>query len=433
MLKILLIFIFLYAGWIKNLRCEQIPEPTYPDVGKPCPSFTLRNIRYFKLNKATLQDFRGKWLVLDFWNKYCGACVSSFPRVSALQKRFVDNVQFMMVGIQDAEREIEPMFRRLHEEENLAMPCGFDSLLAQRFDIYAAPYIIVIDPAGIVQAITYSLNTEDIIGFLEGRPPRLQKAYRMHEDEAPKTFFDHQRPFLINGNGGPDSVFLFRSLLSVWDGFTQVWDIPKTIERDSAKGMFQVVGVPLIRLFHFAYSGKSWPDSDYAMEPILEVRDSSLFQWSTVHSENLFCYSLQIATNKAGRQSLQQKLRRDLEDYFGYTAAVEMRHFPCWRLIATPEARRRLASRGGKEVFEKIIFKADFKARNWPFRNFVRLLQAHCKEKIIDETAIRGNIDIKIESALSDIEAIRAAIQPWGLDLEPAQESHRVLVIRDSP
>lgn len=425
--------LFLFMGWIQTIRCEQMNEPTYPEIGKSCPDFILHNIRYYKQKQASLNDFLGKWLILDFWNSHCGACVASFPKVSAIQKKFMNEVQFMMVGIQDPEGQIESIFARFRKEENLVMPCGFDSLLAQRFDIYTAPYIIVVDPVGCVRAITYSLDAEDVRGFLEDRPPRLDKAYRMHEDRESKTVFNNMRPLLINGNGGPDSVFLFRSILSAWDGFTQPGYIPATIDEDSAIGMFQVMGVPLIRLFHFAYSGKSWPGNDYAIEPVLEVRNSGPFQWSTVHSSNLFCYSLQIPANKVTRISLQHKLQRDLEDYFGYTASIELRPVPCWRLTTTSEAKRRLASRGGREIFRTIIPKADFEAKNWPFSQLVQLLQGHCKEKILDESGITGNIDIKIESALSDIHVIKAVLQPLGINLEPTQKTHKVLVIRDKP
>lgn len=433
MIRILVFFVFLHIGWIQSIHGEQMAEPSYPEIGKPCPDFTLRNIRYYKQKQANLRDFQGKWLVLDFWNTHCGACIASFPHVSALQKQFELNVQFMMVGIQDQEGQIESIFARFRKEEGLLMPCGFDSLLAQRFDIYQSPYILVIDPAGIVRAITYALNAVDISGFLEGHPPKLKKVYRMHEEEEPKLVFDSRRPLLVNGNGGPDSGYLFRSLLSAWDGFTQPWYVPSSIEQDSAKGMFQVLGVPLVMLFNYAYAGKKWPGSEYAIDPVLEMKDSSLFQWSTVHSSNLFCYSLQFPPNKMGTISLQRKLCRDLEDYLGFTAAIEMRAFPCWRLVAKPGASRRLASHGGRQEFRTIIPRADFEAKNWPFSQFVQLLQGHCKDKIVDETGITGTIDIKIESAFSDIPAIRTALQAWGLDLVPGQGSHKVLVIRDMP
>jgi hypothetical protein len=54
----------------------------YPEVGKPCPDFTLHNIEYYSKKEASVKDFRGKWLILDFWNKGCGACIASFPKIN---------------------------------------------------------------------------------------------------------------------------------------------------------------------------------------------------------------------------------------------------------------------------------------------------------------------------------------------------------------
>src|SRR5882757_4034438 len=113
---ILMVLLLLYVSAI-HAQTESLT--VYPKVGKPCPDFILRNIRYFTKNQATLQDFHGKWLVLDFWNRYCGACVASFPKISALQKEFGEKVQFMMVGIEDPEKRIEPMYAKYRIKENL--------------------------------------------------------------------------------------------------------------------------------------------------------------------------------------------------------------------------------------------------------------------------------------------------------------------------
>src|ERR1700737_2636278 len=68
------------------------------EVGKPCPNFVLHNIEYFPKTQASLKDFKGKWLVLDFWNRYCASCVNSFPKTNDMQKEFYNNVQFIYVG-----------------------------------------------------------------------------------------------------------------------------------------------------------------------------------------------------------------------------------------------------------------------------------------------------------------------------------------------
>jgi len=406
----------------------------YPEPGHPCPAFVLRNVRYYPRSQARLEDFRGKWLVLDFWNKSCGACIVSFPKVSKLQQSFSGQVQFMMVGIQDPENQIEAMYAKYRVKKQLVMPCAFDSSLARRFDIYTAPYIIVIDPAGVVQAITYSLSAEDIEGFLSGHPPRLAKAYRMHEEEIDMTIpFDHGRPFLIGGNGGSDTAFLFRSVLALWDGFTQQTYIPATITADSGTGLFQVLGVPLNRLYNYAYYGTPNAGPGYHAEPVLETKDSALFRWSSARSTNIFSYSIKVPPAWADGPHLQALLQKDLAQYFGYQVTVETHQFPCWKRVGDTTAAVKLRTRGGERTFRQKVLHADFSLQNRSFDNFVMLLGYYSEHDIEDATGLSGNIDIEVSGFLDDPAVLRKSLRRYGLDLVPSERSLRVLVIKDKP
>lgn len=419
-------------SFLCSLRAQ---NEKYPTVGQPCPDFLLRNIKYYSIPKATLKDFKGKWLVLDFWNKSCGACIASFPKVSALQKEFGDKVQFMLVGIQDKEKQIEPLYARFREHENLIVPCAFDSVLANQFDIYTAPYIIVINELGVVQSISTSLNSADMREFLKGNVPRLAKAYRVHEEEVVDSLvpYNPKKHFLVNGNGGIDSVFLFRSIFTIFDYFKQHASVPRSIEGDIYKGRFQVLGVPLEVLYNYAYYGISRPDSGYNSRAILEVENQTLFQYSYSHNENLFCYSLTVPESKANKEDMEFIMRRDLENYFGYTAAVEERKFPCFRLVATESAKEQLRTKGEARRFKFTVPKIEFIAQNFSIDDLLRILRNFSGKDIIDGSGITGNIDIHINCILNDINDVSRELRNHGLDLVPDERVKKVLVIRDKP
>src|SRR6186997_2923804 len=42
-------------------------NPLVPVVGEAMPEFLLRNVEYYSKSEVTLDDFKGKWLMLDFW------------------------------------------------------------------------------------------------------------------------------------------------------------------------------------------------------------------------------------------------------------------------------------------------------------------------------------------------------------------------------
>jgi thiol-disulfide isomerase/thioredoxin len=419
---------------------SQIKNPdNYPQVGKLCPDFTLRNIRYYSSNQATRNDFKGKWLILDFWNKHCGACFSSFPKVSAMQKEFGEKVQFISVGIQDPEKQIETIFAKYRSKENLSMPCAFDSLLAQKWEIYTAPHIIIIDDHEIVRGITNSLYPEQIQTFLDGKEPELAKTYDPIDTIDNKIPFDDSRPFLMNGNGGADSNFLLRSIISRFNLNKQSQFIPESMSESVKEGRFQVLGVPLFFLFNYAYFGEKMPGG-YAGDsisgrcqnfPALEIRDSSVFQYSFGQDKNLFAYSLIMDSSKASIDKFQRILQSDLKNYFDLDARIEMRKCRCWKITATEKVKMRLRSKGGIESIKPTKF--GYKAKNLPYSNIQSWIYQHFPlECIFDETGIVGNINISIENDIwTNIQDLQDALRPSGLKLEPDFREMKVLVIRD--
>lgn len=432
MTRVFFLLSFILTMSFVNAYSNQKQFFTYPTVGYPCPDFVLHNIHSYKKKTANLKDFEGRWLVLDFWNKYCGACVASFPHVNGLQRNFEDKVQFMLVGIQDEEGEIEPMYEQFRQHENLTIPVAFDSLLAMQFDIFTAPYIIVIDPQGIVRAITIHLSKEDVEGLLMGKNVALERAYRVHEEiQDNKVSFDNQRPFLIGGNGGVDSNFLYRSLLSQFDGNKQHFYFPRAISDDSLHGRFQMLGAPMWRLYRYAFFGKYFLDSicSYAIE--LAIKDSSLFKYSNEPSKNLYNYSLQVPLNRAKRDVMMEIMQRDLENYTGFKVAIEMRPYPCWRLVAAKDTKERLKSKGGIRFIRELTKRADYSMQNYPFCDFFNMLLENSKYPILNETNIDENIDLRFKCFLMDFNDIKRALKEIGLDMLPSELNLKTIVIRD--
>jgi len=414
----------------------------YPEVGKPMPDFFLQNIKYYPKRAASLRDFRGKWLLLDFWSKSCNACFLSFPHTNIIQKELGDQVQVMLVGMQDKEGQIEPMYAKFKERQHLIMPCAFDSALADRFDIYFVPHSIVIDDKGIVQSITTSVNVSDMREFIAGRTPPIPKAYRRmseYDAEDKRYYYNPGNPFLVNNNGGKDTDFVFRTVLSSWNRNFHYQSVPSSITQDKVNGRFQVLGVPLAHLFNFAYFGiANWDNGDtirygkYCNHPILEVRDSSQFNYSYKYSRNIYCYSLIMPPAACTEAALKSALQRDLTTYFGFEAAIETHKCPYWKLAATRDAYNKLKTKGGATSRHEIVSNAGLIAHNWPFGNLIRWVRAnHPDEVFFDETGIVENVDITLDCIPTDLDDLKSALKLYGLDLVKAEKDMKVVVIRD--
>ncbi|HVU56046.1 MAG TPA: TlpA disulfide reductase family protein [Puia sp.] len=430
--------LFLYISTLPSY--SQTPDSTYPEVGRKMPDFVLRNINYYPLKTAALNDFKGKWLVLDFWNKSCGACVASFTHVDQVQKELGDRVQVMLVGIQDKEGEIAPMYKKFREHLHLMLPCAFDSAIANRFDIYAAPHSIVIDDKGIVRSITGSITVQDMKMFLDGNTPSLPIAHRMSEHEEENYYpFDHKKPLLIGNNGGQDTSFLFRSILSSWASNTRdVWS-PRDIGEYKEQGFFQAVAVSLEWLYYYAYFGVAqWNERDtmrygkFFNHLIVESKDSNMFRYSYKYVYGLYSYSCMMPRAQCTKLRLENSLRNDLKSYFGFYANIERRKCPYWKLVATSEARKKITTKGGNSSF-RINGHLGFSVRNRPMSKLVDYCRHFNSEEIImDETGIVGNIDIDLECVPSDLNDLRMALEKNGLILIKDRMDMNAIVIKDT-
>lgn len=430
-------------------RAQAILE-RFPDVGRQCPEFTLRNIKYYPRKQSSLKDFRGKWLVLDFWNKFCGSCVASFPSTNAMQKEFGDKVQFMLVGKQDPEQKIEPMYDRFREREHLILPSAFDSTFANQWCIYNCPHIVIIDDKGVVQGITYALNREQMAAFLRGEHPKLGITYhsQCQNFDDPRDYhrtpFDDRKPYSMEDNGGHDADFIFRSILTHWNQKVNRQYVPSFFDRhavDSAfpAGYFQVLGLPLEALYKYAYYGRlGWSSMDtawygkYFPRAIIETADSSVFHfdYTVVPAKNVFCYSMIMPAELATEKRMQEFMQRDLQNYFGFEVSIETRKFSCLKLIATDEAPLKLRTKGEAHVnqYIEIIPRAKYRLQNATVGRLIRGLGSF-GNVILDETGIKGNIDITIECVTED--DILKSLQENGLSLVPTEKEMKVLVIRD--
>jgi len=433
--------VFAIIVLITQVKGQALDTLSYPEVGKPMPDLMIRNIAYYPKKQAAIGDFRGKWLLLDFWDIHCGACIRSFPRMNRIQQKFGKQLQVMMVGVQDPENKTKPLFDKYREGEHLTFPCAFDSTLAQRLDLYYMPHAIVIDDKGIVRSIVLSIDTGQIREFLDGKSPVLEQTYRRMKDYDTivdrRIPFNKNKPFLVSGNGNNDTTFLFRSLLSEWNRNIQ-FELPGLNEAVGT-GCFQVLGATADWLYNYAYLGASTCEprdtvlyGKYFDRPVLEIKDSALFKYS-----RRYCYSLIRPSAGNSTKIMQEAMQRDLMNYFGFHACIEIRKFPYWRLIAQPEAKDKLRTKGkgayAKELSPSIGWimsnhsmggLMDCIRRNNPGRD--RLTNIY-----LDETGINSNIDITLDCIMNDLDDLRKALKTNGLDLVKGEKEMQVVVIRD--
>ncbi|WP_321282490.1 TlpA disulfide reductase family protein [Marinifilum fragile] len=144
--------------YLKGVDAKKYGELSYykalKDRVKGYNSTKIGNVLNFK-TKATLsgetfdiKDLRGKYVILDFWGTWCGACVKGMPGLMEFRNAHKDKVEVIAVNCGDSdERWRKSKFTTDYNWIHVKSDKG-DNNLANKFNVQGYPTKIIVDPNG---------------------------------------------------------------------------------------------------------------------------------------------------------------------------------------------------------------------------------------------------------------------------------------------
>jgi cytochrome c biogenesis protein CcdA/thiol-disulfide isomerase/thioredoxin len=184
----------------------QLAEGGYPetdgldDLG-PAPSFTGIS-RWYNSRPLSMQDLRGKVVLVDFWTYSCINCIRTLPHLRALYDRYADD-GLVIVGVHSPEFEFEKdpgNVGRAVKDFDISYPVALDANMRtwDAFYNHYWPAHYLIDKAGRIRSVHYGegeyVTTENDVRELVGEPG---KATGRDSDPfrpmTPETYLGFQR------------------------------------------------------------------------------------------------------------------------------------------------------------------------------------------------------------------------------------------------
>lgn len=132
-----------FVSFAEKLKVTAIGQPA-PEISLPDPNGKI----------ISLSSLRGKYVLVDFWAKWCGPCRRENPNVVKAYRAFKGK-NFDILGV-SLDRNREDWVRAIEEDgltwNHVSDLKYFESKAALDYNINGIPFSILVDPSGVIIA-----------------------------------------------------------------------------------------------------------------------------------------------------------------------------------------------------------------------------------------------------------------------------------------
>lgn len=260
-------------------------------VGDTVPDVEITNIINHPVSKIQLSQLKGKYIILDFWGRFCSSCFVPLARLDSFQNANKDKVQVITVSDFTREEDVYKLLKRFSLTKNVKLPVLLGSeILSSFFPHQIVSHLVWIGSDGIIKAITGSeyVTQQSFQTLLDNKPIYWPVKNDLVDFDYKKPLLDFAQPE-INKPG----LLYYSTLTGYIDGIAP----PSGTFIDSANNV-AVTGFYNCSLLQLCGLAMDYIMTSKRQQFILQVRDSSRYlkEISTYYKEwainNTYCYYL---------------------------------------------------------------------------------------------------------------------------------------------
>jgi thiol-disulfide isomerase/thioredoxin len=401
-------------------------------IGQKCPDIELSGLINHPIPNCKISDFKGKLVLIDFWNQACIPCIQAFPKLDSLQKQFKDDIQIVLVN-KESKDSTDKFFRKhkMIKMPNLLMVTG-DKDLIRLFPAEGYPYSVWLDSNAVVihYSAVHSISENNIRMYLTGSALKIR-----NPTIVKKASYEE-----INNTEYYSKIFHCND--SIDNGSSEIEFI-----RNNTMVRMSSTCLSIVELYKKAYREYGKYNFNTRYNLIIKVRDSAKYLFPNNpdnidywFKNNSFSYDLILPISK---KNIRYKImQQDLERYFDVKASLLQMDTKSLILVRK-QGSNKLKTKGGNPIekfmlssLEESSTDSNFHLINQPFETFYWILKSRIEYffPFSNQTGYVGNIDISIPvRALYplNIPILKKELNKYGLDLIYKLKKTPVLVLEE--
>lgn len=436
---------------VVNSRCYSYDIPSTEDIeelkiGDKCPDFVFSNIVNSDEVSLKLSDFGDKLVIIDFWATWCGACISSLPKLNELQEKYHDKLVILTV----TKEEREKVLKLIGTLPDFHLPVLYeDETLHKYFPHRIIPHVVWIDNNRMVAGITSDTEVTEtsIDAFFRSGGVDLPK-----KQDFVNFRMNHSMLSQVNL---PQEYFGKISFVTGHFNGISSHAITKPEENGLMKKLY-LRNLSPIYLFNIAFTNgkigvpnKKTVKFDLTDRNILfqEIKLSEQERWlKAIKSENedLYCYEIELREGLSPSKFYDIVLS-DLNSFFSNTLGIKAvkrkEKLNCWVLKKISDDIP--VSKGGESVntvdYENFTITS---MNNQPVGNLIDLLNRFLDiDPFVDGTNYTLPLDLDLELRYKypgkanfsylDTAALDAILQKQGFKIVKEHREVDILLITD--
>lgn len=373
-----------------------------PKKGETVPPLRFGPLLNAPTKTVTLDQLRGKLILIEFWATWCGPCIEAMSHLNALQQRHANQLQIITVTDESPERIGRFLTKR---PSKLWFAIDSARSMTKVFPHQLIPHTILIAPDGRLIAQTMpSAITDGVIDSLWQQqavhlPEKMDNPLTL--EEILKTYF-----------GAADTVksrFLMQAQINGAPG------VQMTHLNDSTfkNRRITCLNLPLTTLYRIAYGNF----------PYKRTIDKT----GSTNVSPVYCLDLIVPS----QQQLQTNLQRELASRFDMQTTIDPqeKEVNVLRITDQEKFNRIPRNQSGQRTYSARRGEIDQHAVT--MADFAEYLESYGPGKLIvvDDTQNRDLLDIKFSYQPEDPKSLPAVLTEMGLSVVKERRTVDMLVL----